>query len=81
MIGYTQDEDVTFNDISVYVNGTLKSPTENPELFGCFIGFNGAYGYIQHIYVFADLTVSGKATSLAGLLAANLLDDNETIDI
>ena len=82
MIGYTHDKDITFNDISVYVNGSLSSPTENPELFGCLIGFNGASGYIMHIYVFAELTVQGKATSLAGLLAANALDDDkETIEI
>ena len=81
MIGYTQDEDVSFSKISVYVNGSLSSPTENPELFGCFIGFNGAHGSIEHIYVFAELSVKGKATSLAGLMATNSLPDTKTIDI
>ena len=43
-VGYTSDDDLIYDGISIYVNGSLNSPTEDPEFFGGLIGYNTANG-------------------------------------
>ena len=68
VVGYTSDDDLRYDGVSVYVNGKLDSPTESPEFFGGLIGCNTANGIYMNIYIFADMNFVGYSTTAAGII-------------
>ena len=79
VIGYTSDDDQSYDGISIYVSGSLDSLLEVAEFFGGLIGFNGANGVYKHIYIFADMEFFGMSTTAAGLIAVNGLSSSLTL--